>query len=156
MTIIVATDGSSLGNPGPTGWAWYVDQNNWACGGYPFGTNNQGELMAVIDFFEQTTNVQEQVHVISDSTYVVKAITEWMPGWKARNWKKADKSPVQNRELLERLDQALQGRDATFEWVKAHAGHDLNEHVDDLARAAATSYSKGAIPAPGPGWNLSN
>jgi len=152
VTIVAAADGSALGNPGPAGWAWYVDDEHWSAGGWPHGTNNQGELMAVIDLLEATAHLGEDLHIFCDSQYVINAVTKWMPGWKRKGWRKADGAPVLNRELLERLDRALQGRVYRFEWVKGHAGHDLNEAADDRARAAATAYQNGdAIPI-GPGW----
>lgn len=152
MTIVAAADGSALGNPGPAGWAWYVDDTTWAAGGWPHGTNNQGELMAVIDLLDSTAHLDEELRILCDSQYVINAVTKWMPGWKRKGWRKADGSPVLNRELLERLDRAVQGRKYTFEWVKGHAGHELNEAADVRARAVATAYQKGdAIPI-GPGW----
>jgi len=152
VTIVAAADGSALGNPGPAGWAWYVDDEHWSAGGWPHGTNNQGELMAVIDLLEATAHLGEDLHIFCDSQYVINAVTKWMPGWKRKGWRKADGAPVLNRELLERLDRALQGRRYRFEWVKGHAGHDLNEAADVRARAVATAYQNGdAIPI-GPGW----
>ncbi|WP_431277469.1 RNase H family protein [Leifsonia poae] len=152
MTIVAAADGSALGNPGPAGWAWYVDDDRWAAGGWPHGTNNQGELMAVIDLLDSTAHLDEDLRILCDSQYVINAVTKWMPGWKRKGWRKADGAPVLNRELLERLDRATQGRSYTFEWVKGHAGHELNEAADVRARAVATAYQNGdAIPI-GPGW----
>lgn len=152
MTIVAAADGSALKNPGPAGWAWYVDDDHWSAGGWPHGTNNMGELMAVIDLLESTAHVDDDLHILCDSQYVINAVTKWMPGWKRKGWRKSDGSPVLNRELLERLDRALHGRSYTFEWVKGHAGHELNEAADLRARGAATAYRDGdAIPI-GPGW----
>lgn len=152
MTIVAAADGSALGNPGPAGWAWYVDDNTWAAGGWPHGTNNQGELMAVVDLLESTAHVDDELRILCDSQYVINAVTKWMPGWKRKGWRKADGSPVLNRELLERLDRATQGRRYTFEWVKGHAGHDLNEAADVRARGVATAYQNDAPIPIGPGW----
>lgn len=152
MTIVAAADGSALGNPGPAGWAWYVDDAHWSAGGWPHGTNNQGELMAVIDLLEATAHTGEDLHIYCDSQYVINAVTKWMPGWKRKGWRKADGAPVLNRELLERLDRGLQGRRYRFEWVKGHAGHDLNEAADERARAVATAYQKGDPIPIGPGW----
>ncbi|KRC49833.1 ribonuclease HI [Leifsonia sp. Root227] len=152
MTIVAAADGSALGNPGPAGWAWYVDDTTWAAGGWPHGTNNQGELMAVIDLLDSTAHLDEDLRILCDSQYVINAVTKWMPGWKRKGWRKADGSPVLNRELLERLDRAVQGRTYTFEWVKGHAGHELNEAADVRARAVATAYQKGEPIPIGPGW----
>ncbi|MDR6613644.1 ribonuclease HI family protein [Leifsonia sp. 1010] len=152
MTIVAAADGSALGNPGPAGWAWYVDDDHWSAGGWPHGTNNQGELMAVIDLLEATAHLGEDLHIFCDSQYVINAVTKWMPGWKRKGWRKADGAPVLNRELLERLDRALQDRSYRFEWVKGHAGHDLNEAADVRARAVALAYQKGDPIPIGPGW----
>jgi ribonuclease HI len=152
VTIVAAADGSALGNPGPAGWAWYVDDERWAAGGWPHGTNNQGELMAVIDLLDATAHIDEDLRILCDSQYVINAVTKWMPGWKRKGWRKADGSPVLNRELLERLDRATHGRRYSFEWVKGHAGHDLNEAADVRARAVATAYQKGEPIPIGPGW----
>lgn len=152
MTITAAADGSALGNPGPAGWAWYIDSAQWRAGGWPRATNNQGELMAVIDLLHATAHrASEPLTVLCDSQYVINSVTQWMPGWKRRGWRKADGKPVLNRELLETLDQAMQGRQVRFEWVKGHAGHPLNEAADDRARAAATAYQRGQLPDAGPG-----
>jgi len=152
MTIIAAADGSALGNPGPAGWAWYVDDEHWHAGGWPHGTNNQGELMAVIDLLESTAGSGDDVHVLCDSQYVINAVTKWMPGWKRKGWRKADGAPVMNRELVQRLDTALTGRTVSFEWVKGHAGHRMNEAADERARAAATAYQSRSDVPTGPGW----
>lgn len=153
MTITAAADGSALGNPGPAGWGWYADEEHWACGGWPNGTNNMGELMAVLDLLQQTAHLDDDLHVICDSTYVINSITKWMPGWKRRGWKKGDGKPVMNVELMKALDEAMQGRRVTFEWVKGHAGHHLNEQADRLANAAATAWKAGAAPTAGPGFS---
>ena len=153
MTITAAADGSALGNPGPAGWAWYVNDDCWRAGGWPHGTNNQGELMAVLDLFRATAHVpDEDLRVLCDSQYVINSITKWMPGWKRKGWRKADGKPVLNVELLKELDREIAGRKYTFEWVKGHAGHDLNEAADDRARAAATAYQQGVAARSGPGF----
>ena len=152
MTIVAAADGSALGNPGPAGWAWYVDENTWAAGGWPRATNNQGELMAVIDLLDSTAHLDDDLRILCDSQYVINAVTKWMPNWKRKGWRKADGKPVLNRELLERLDRATMGRRYTFEWVKGHAGHELNEAADVRARAVATAYQNGSPIPIGPGW----
>ncbi|MFJ5955163.1 RNase H family protein [Paenarthrobacter sp. NPDC092416] len=153
MTIIAAADGSALGNPGPAGWAWYVDDSCWRAGGWPHGTNNQGELMAVLDLFRSTAHIpHEDLRILCDSQYVINCITKWMPGWKRKGWRKADGKPVLNVDLLKDIDQAIVGRKYTFEWVKGHAGHDLNEAADERARAVATAFQqKTSVPA-GPGF----
>lgn len=152
MTIIAAADGSALGNPGPCGWAWYIDDQNWAAGGSPHGTNNRGELSAVLELLHATAGVDEPLRILCDSKYVIDSITKWMPGWKRRGWRKADGGAVLNRDLMEALDAAMQGRDVTFEWVKGHAGHDLNEAADQRANAAAKAYQRKAEPQRGPGF----
>lgn len=151
--IIAAADGSALGNPGPAGWAWYIDDDQWASGGWAHGTNNMGELKAVLDLFEATASRPEaKLRVYCDSQYVINSLTKWMPGWKKKGWKKSDGKPVLNRDLLEALDQALTGRDYEFIWVKGHAGHELNEKADSLANGAARAYQEGREPAHGPGF----
>ena len=151
--IIAAADGSALGNPGPAGWAWYIDDDHWASGGWAHGTNNMGELKAVLDLFEATASRPEaKLRVYCDSQYVINSLTKWMPGWKKKGWKKSDGKPVLNRDLLEALDQALTGRDYEFIWVKGHAGHELNEKADSLANGAARAYQEGREPAHGPGF----
>lgn len=154
--IIAAADGSALGNPGPAGWAWYIDDDHWASGGWAHGTNNMGELKAVLDLFEATASRPEaKLRVYCDSQYVINSLTKWMPGWKKKGWKKSDGKPVLNRDLLEALDQALTGRDYEFIWVKGHSGHELNEKADSLANGAARAYQEGREPAHGPGFGAS-
>ena len=151
--IIAAADGSALGNPGPAGWAWYIDDDHWASGGWAHGTNNMGELKAVLDLFEATASRPEaKLRVYCDSQYVINSLTKWMPGWKKKGWKKSDGKPVLNRDLLEALDRALTGRDYEFIWVKGHAGHELNEKADSLANGAARAYQEDREPAHGPGF----
>ena len=152
MTITAAADGSALGNPGPNGWAWYIDDANWAAGGSPHGTNNQGELQAVLELLRATATADEKLVIECDSRYVIDSVTKWMPGWKRRGWRKADGAPVLNRELLEGIDEALRGREVRFEWVKGHAGHPLNEAADERANAAAKAYQQQTEPARGPGF----
>lgn len=150
--IIAAADGSALGNPGPAGWGWYADDEHWASGGWAHGTNNMGELMAVLDLLRQTAHVDDELLVVCDSTYVINTITKWMAGWKRRGWKKGDGKPVMNLELVQALDEAMQGRRVRFEWVKGHTGHVLNEAADRLANAAAVACREGRAPEAGPGW----
>ncbi|WP_460801658.1 ribonuclease H family protein [Microbacterium sp. GXF6406] len=154
MTITAAADGSALGNPGPNGWAWYIDDANWAAGGSPHGTNNQGELQAVLELLRATAEVDEPLQIMCDSKYVIDSITKWMPGWKRRGWRKADGAPVLNRDLMEALDAAMQGRDVDFVWVKGHAGHELNEAADQRANAASKAYQAKREPNRGPGFTM--
>jgi len=151
--IIAAADGSALGNPGPAGWAWYVDDGCWAAGGWKHATNNQAELTAVLELFRATAHLDDELHIQCDSQYVINALTKWMAGWKRKGWRKADGKPVMNVELLQALDAELAGRRYRFEWVKGHIGHVMNEAADERARAVAEAFRRGAAQIPsGPGW----
>lgn len=152
MTTVVAVDGSALGNPGPAGWAWYVDENCWAAGGWPNSSNNRGELTALLELLKATASTNEELHVLADSQYVINSVTKWMSGWKKRGWRKSDKSPVLNADLMQAIDKAITGRKVSFEWVRGHSGHPLNEAADDKARAAATAYQRHVSVESGPGW----
>lgn len=152
MTIIAAADGSALGNPGPAGWAWYVDDSCWAAGGWPESTNNRGELTAVLELLRATAHTGQDLLIQADSQYVINSLTKWRHGWKKRGWRKADGKPVLNDDLMKELDQALAGREVRFEWVRGHVGHPLNEAADTRARAAATAYQRGTPVPAGPGW----
>ena len=152
MTTVVAVDGSALGNPGPAGWAWYVDENCWAAGGWPSSSNNRGELTALLELLKATASTNEELHVLADSQYVINSVTKWMSGWKKRGWRKSDKSPVLNADLMQAIDKAITGRKVSFEWVRGHSGHPLNEAADDKARAAATAYQRHVSVESGPGW----
>ena len=152
MTITAAADGSSLGNPGPAGWAWYVDEDTWDAGGWPQGTNNLGELTAILRLLQATAETGEELHILADSQYAINVVSKWRLGWKKRGWTKADKKPIKNLELIQEIDRAMEGRRVTFEWVKGHAGHHMNERADDLARACAEAYQAGRTPEPGPGF----
>lgn len=152
MTTVVAVDGSALGNPGPAGWAWYVDENCWAAGGWPNSSNNRGELTALLELLKATASTNEELHVLADSQYVINSVTKWIAGWKANGWRKADKKPVVNVDLMQAIDKAITGRKVSFEWVRGHSGHPLNEAADDKARAAATAYQRHVSVESGPGW----
>ena len=152
MTTVVAVDGSALGNPGPAGWAWYVDENCWAAGGWPNSSNNRGELTALLELLKATAPTNEELHVLADSQYVINSVTKWMSGWKKRGWRKSDKSPVLNADLMQAIDEAISGRKVSFEWVRGHSGHPLNEAADDTARAADTAYQHHSSVDSGPGW----
>jgi ribonuclease HI len=152
MTITAAADGSALGNPGPAGWAWYVDDDCWAAGGWKHATNNQGELTAVLELFRATAHLNDDLVIMCDSQYVINSVTKWMRGWKAKGWRKSDGKPVMNLQLLQELDSVLAGRRYRFEWVKGHIGHVLNEAADIRARGAAEAYQRGAVVPGGPGW----
>jgi len=152
MTITAAADGSALGNPGPAGWAWYIDDNTWDAGGWKHATNNQGELKAVLELFRATAHIDDDLHILCDSQYVINSVTKWMPGWKAKGWRKGDGKPVMNLDLLKEIDEAIAGRRYRFEWVKGHIGHVLNEAADSRARAVSEAFARGAAIPVGPGY----
>ena len=137
----VATDGSALGNPGPGGWAWYVNSYTWASGGRAHTTNNAMELAAVLDLLDATDPGQALI-ILADSRYVIDSLTKWVHGWKKRGWTTAKGDPVANRDLIEPIHIAMQGRSIEFVWIKGHAGHELNEGADVRARAAATEAQR--------------
>ena len=134
--VVIYTDGACSGNPGPGGWGAVMifgEHVREIHGGEPATTNNRMELMAAIQALE-TLNRPCKVELHTDSTYVMKGISEWIHGWKARGWKTADKKPVKNDDLWRRLDTARLRHEVTWKWVKGHAGHELNERADALAR----------------------
>ena len=143
-TIVVYADGSALGNPGPAGWAWWVNEYCWAAGGFLHSTNNVGELTAIVEALEWC-DPQTPLELRCDSKYAISCATEWLPGWKRRGWMKADGKPVANREIIERIDAALAARTAPtrFTWVKGHAGVAGNEAADALANAASSRARDG-------------
>ena len=133
--VVIYTDGACSGNPGPGGWGALLISGGHRrdiCGGEPTTTNNRMELMAAIQALEALTKPCK-VELHTDSTYVMKGISEWIHSWKARGWKTADKKPVKNEDLWRRLDAARERHDVDWRWVKGHAGHELNEHADALA-----------------------
>lgn len=136
---VVYTDGSSLGNPGPGGWAWAVPNGPFASGAEAHSTNQRMEVTAVIRALEA---IDGPVHVKSDSTYVVNCFRDrWWEGWKRRGWRNTAGKPVANQDLWEPLlELALDGRrPVQFSWVKGHSGNEMNDRVDILAVEAASS-----------------
>ncbi|MEQ9814129.1 MAG: ribonuclease HI [Azospirillaceae bacterium] len=135
--VEVFTDGACSGNPGPGGWGavlrWRGHERELS-GGEPLTTNNRMELMAAIQALESLKR-PVRVRLTTDSEYVMKGITEWLAGWKARGWKTAARKPVKNADLWERLDAAASRHDVSWHWIKGHAGHAENERADALARA---------------------
>ena len=134
--VLIYTDGACSGNPGPGGWGAVLisgEHERELCGGEPATTNNRMELMAAIQALE-ALNKPCKVELHTDSQYVMKGISEWIHGWKKRGWLTADKKPVKNDDLWRRLDQARLRHQVDWRWVKGHAGHELNEHADALAR----------------------
>ena len=140
--VIVHTDGACSGNPGPGGWGVILDYNGTRkelSGGEALTTNNRMELMAAIVALESLKRpCPVEMHV--DSQYVKDGITKWIHGWKKNGWKTADKKPVKNAELWQRLDAALASHKVSWHWVKGHAGHDDNERADALARDGMAPY----------------
>jgi ribonuclease HI len=134
--VVIYTDGACSGNPGPGGWGAVMISGEHVkeiCGGEPGSTNNRMELMAAIQALEALKKPCK-VELHTDSTYVMKGISEWIHGWKKRGWKTADNKPVKNDDLWRRLDTARLRHEVSWNWVKGHAGHELNERADGLAR----------------------
>ena len=140
--VVIYTDGACKGNPGPGGWgAWLKsgehEKELW--GGEPLTTNNRMELTAVIEALTALKR-RSQVVIYTDSEYVRNGITTWIHGWKARGWKTADKKPVKNVELWQRLDAASTEHDVKWRWLKGHSGDPGNERADRLANRGAEAY----------------
>jgi ribonuclease HI len=134
--VIVHTDGACSGNPGPGGWGAILkfgDVEKELSGGEANTTNNRMELLAAISALEALKR-QAQVDIYTDSQYVRGGITGWIFGWKKNGWRTADRKPVKNVDLWQRLDAALGEHQVKWHWVKGHAGHAENERADELAR----------------------
>jgi ribonuclease HI len=134
--VIIHTDGACSGNPGPGGWGAILqwgDKSREIKGGEANTTNNRMELMAAIMALE-TLKRPCTVDLHTDSQYLRNGITTWIHSWKRKGWVTADKKPVKNKELWQRLEAALGHHKIVWHWVKGHAGHDLNERADELAR----------------------
>ena len=140
--VIIHTDGACSGNPGPGGWGAILAYNGTRkelSGGAAETTNNRMELTGAIMALESIKRpCKVEMHV--DSAYVKDGITKWIHGWKRNGWKTADKKPVKNVELWQRLDKALAAHDISWHWVKGHAGHAENERADELARAGMAPF----------------
>jgi ribonuclease HI len=133
--IEIFTDGACRGNPGPGGWGALLrfgHEEKRLFGGEPETTNNRMELTAVIEALA-ALNRPCNIQLTSDSTYVLKGIQEWLPGWKKRGWKTAGKKPVKNVDLWQKLDELIGQHNIDWRWVKGHSGHRENEIADDLA-----------------------
>ena len=136
--VEIFTDGACSGNPGPGGWGAilrYGGVEKELNGGEPATTNNRMELMAAIMAIEAVKRPCE-IHLHTDSEYLRQGITTWIHSWKARGWKTADKKPVKNVDLWQRLERAIETHDVHWHWVKGHSGHVENERADELARLA--------------------
>ncbi|NBW56379.1 ribonuclease HI [bacterium] len=145
--IHIYTDGACLNNPGPGGWGILVLKPNTpepvvCSGGKKLTTNNQMELEAALQalyWLKQNAPTTPAI-IYTDSMYVQQGITEWIHGWKRKNWITASKTPVKNSELWKAIDAAQLHLKVEWRWVKAHNGHTENEKVDQIARSQAISY----------------
>lgn len=148
MTELYAyTDGACSGNPGPGGWGVLLQAKSGdkvvkqrdLSGGEPDTTNNRMELLAAINALEALERASA-ITIITDSAYVKNGVTSWIHGWKRNGWRTANKKPVKNADLWQRIDDAQARHDVTWEWVKGHAGHPENERADELARAGMAPF----------------
>jgi len=136
--VEIFTDGGCRGNPGPGGWGAlmrYGEHEKEIYGYDKETTNNRMELMAAIRALE-VLNRPSEVSLTTDSNYVRQGITKWLEGWKKRGWKTAAKKPVKNKDLWQRLDEAVARHNVEWHWVKGHSGHEGNERADELANRA--------------------
>ncbi|ODN71395.1 ribonuclease HI [Methylobrevis pamukkalensis] len=143
-TVVIYTDGACSGNPGPGGWGailTFGDVVKELCGGEADTTNNRMELMAAI---EALTALKRpcRVEIHTDSQYVKGGISTWIHNWKRNGWKTADKKAVKNADLWQRLEDARGRHQVTWHWVKGHAGHDMNERADELAREGMRPFHR--------------
>jgi ribonuclease HI len=142
--VSIWTDGACSGNPGPGGWGAVLrfgEREKELSGGEPATTNNRMELMAAISALEALTRPCS-VDLYTDSQYVRGGVTSWLSTWKARGWKTADRKPVKNVELWRRLEEAAARHDVVWHWVRGHAGNEMNERADALARAGMAPFLK--------------
>jgi ribonuclease HI len=145
--VEIFTDGACSGNPGPGGWGAvlrYGDVEKEMNGGEPATTNNRMELMAAIMAIEAVKRPCE-IHLHTDSEYLRNGIMTWIHSWKARNWRTADKKPVKNVDLWQRLEKAIETHNVHWHWVKGHSGHIENERADELARLAIRQMRDASI-----------
>ena len=139
--VEVYTDGACRGNPGPGGWGvlmMYGDRQKELCGGELLTTNNRMELMAAIQALRALNRTCDVV-LYTDSEYVRRGITEWLPVWRQRGWRTASRKPVKNDDLWQVLDELAQGHRIDWRWVKGHSGHPGNERADALANQGLES-----------------
>ncbi len=140
--VEIFTDGACSGNPGPGGWGALLRYNGVEkelSGGARDTTNNRMEMMAAIAALEALKR-PSRVRLTTDSSYLKDGITKWIHGWKKRGWKTADKKPVKNLELWQRLEAALEHHRVEWHWVRGHTGHPENERADELARNALEKF----------------
>jgi ribonuclease HI len=144
-SVEIATDGACKGNPGPGGWGAIVrsgTREKTLSGAEPLTTNNRMELMAAIQALE-TLNRPCRVTLSTDSRYVMDGLTKWIKGWQRNGWKTADRKPVKNADLWQRLLDAAAAHTIDWRWVKGHSGHADNERADRLASDAASTAGRG-------------
>ncbi|MCB1441563.1 MAG: ribonuclease HI [Methyloceanibacter sp.] len=140
--VVIHTDGACSGNPGPGGWGAILESGphrKEINGGEARTTNNRMELTAAIEALEALKGPSD-VELHTDSNYLRGGITSWIKGWKRNGWRTADKKPVKNAELWQRLEQAEARHRVNWHWVKGHAGHDENERADELAREGMAPF----------------
>jgi ribonuclease HI len=143
--VVIHTDGACSGNPGPGGWGAILESGphrKEIKGGEPMTTNNRMELTAAIEALEALKGPSD-VDLYTDSAYLRGGITSWIKGWKRNGWRTADKKPVKNTELWQRLHEAEARHTVRWHWVKGHVGHDENERADELAREGMTPFLGG-------------
>ena len=148
--LVIHTDGACSGNPGPGGWGVILQwggQTRELKGGEAHTTNNRMELMAAIVALESLKRPCD-VDLHTDSEYLRQGITGWIHGWKRNGWRTADKKPVKNADLWQRLEAAVGRHTVHWHWVRGHSGHDLNERADELAREAIAEI-RAAADRPG-------
>jgi ribonuclease HI len=144
-SVVIHTDGACSGNPGPGGWGAILEwggRRREIKGGEAHTTNNRMELMAAISALEALKRPCD-VDLHTDSQYLRQGITNWIHGWKRNGWKTADRKPVKNADLWQRLDAAVARHTVRWHWVRGHSGHDLNERADELAREAIAEIRAG-------------
>lgn len=140
--VTIYTDGACSGNPGPGGWGaimTYGEHTKELYGGEPETTNNRMELTAAIEALNALKK-PTKAELWTDSQYVKGGITGWIHGWKKNGWKTSARKPVKNVELWQALDEALKRHDVSWHWVKGHAGHEMNERADELARTGMAPF----------------
>jgi ribonuclease HI len=142
--VIIHTDGACSGNPGPGGWGAILELDGVEkelCGGEPYTTNNRMELTAAIEALKALKRpCVAELH--TDSEYLRNGITKWIHGWKKNGWRTADRKPVKNAELWQALEAEIATHKIDWRWVRGHAGHDLNERADALARQGMAPFLK--------------
>jgi len=143
--VEIFTDGACRGNPGPGGWGALLRFNGserTLKGGETDTTNNRMELQAAISALE-SLSLPCKIQLTTDSRYVMDGIQQWLPNWKKRGWKTANKKPVKNEDLWRKLDELASGHEIDWHWVKGHSGHRENEMADQLANDAIDEMSQG-------------